>query len=501
MNIESVLDALKAAQAQPGGGDALRKAWTTGLGIVNYDLQAPALALYPWGKEITPLYYDIPVILSNKGDTATRWKAITAIDTGHMPMGLSEGNRSGLIATATASYTAAYVGLGMEDSVTFEADYAAEGFDDARARMVEGLLRSFILGKERYLLGGNSSVALTTTPTPAGTGQATLGALSNGTYYVGCVALTHDGWVRATVSAAGVVQQTVRSNADGSSDTINGGTAQPSAQSSGVSLSAGTSVQRVTADVTAVRGAVAYAWYLGSSAAHLYLQQITTINSVNFNTALVTTTQDFTTLTAADYSAESTYSFDGLLYLTGFKAGVNAYYAAQPTGTDGVGTPLTADGAGGIVEINTLIKDRWDNFRLTPDTIWFNSQEAINITNKVIAGGAAPVYRFVQDADRLASALIGGGYIGSLIDKVRGKQIQLRVHPEMPAGTLFADSKTIPYPLSGVGNVRQVKARRTIYQTEWPLRTRKYEAGVYDDSVLQHYFPPACGILTNIGNG
>ena len=62
-------------------------------------------------------------------------------------------------------------------------------------------------------------------------------------------------------------------------------------------------------------GAVAYAWYLGSSASHLYLQQITNLNSVNFNTALVTSTQDFVALAATDYSALSSgtgqYSFDG----------------------------------------------------------------------------------------------------------------------------------------------------------------------------------------------
>jgi cyclohexanone monooxygenase len=52
-----------------------------------------------------------------------------------------------------------------------------------------------------------------------GTGAATGGALSDGTYLDGCVALTPDGYQRATV-AAGVVPQIVRSNADGSTDTM-----------------------------------------------------------------------------------------------------------------------------------------------------------------------------------------------------------------------------------------------------------------------------------------
>jgi len=34
---------------------------------------------------------------------------------------------------------------------------------------------------------------------------------------------------------------------------------------------------------------------------------------------------------------------------------------------------------------------------------------------------------------------------------------------------------SIPYPLSGVGNVFQIRTRRDYYQIEWPLRTRRYE--------------------------
>jgi hypothetical protein len=52
-----------------------------------------------------------------------------------------------------------------------------------------------------------------------------------------------------------------------------------------------------------------------------------------------------------------------------------------------------------------------------------------------------------------------------------------------------------------VQNVYQMKTRKEYYQIEWPLRTRKYEYGVYADQVLQHYFPPSVGFITNIGKG
>ena len=82
-----------------------------------------------------------------------------------------------------------------------------------------------------------------------------------------------------------------------------------------------------------------------------------------------------------------------------------------------------------------------------------------------------------------------------------GSTIDIRVHPNMPAGTVFLDTLMLPYPTSNVGNVRQIRTRQEYYQIEWPLRSRKYEYGVYADEVLQHYAPFSMSIITNVANG
>jgi hypothetical protein len=79
--------------------------------------------------------------------------------------------------------------------------------------------------------------------------------------------------------------------------------------------------------------------------------------------------------------------------------------------------------------------------------------------------------------------------------------VSLRVHPNLPPGTLKFLTTELPYPLSGVGNVYQIKTRKEYYQLEWPLRSRKYEYGVYADEVLQHFAPFSLGVINNIGNG
>ena len=164
----------------------------------------------------------------------------------------------------------------------------------------------------------------------------------------------------------------------------------------------------------------------------------------------------------------------------------------QATGTAGTGTPLTADGSGGIVEVDAALSRIWDNYRLSPDTIWVSSQEALNISKKILTGSTVAAQRFVFETSQ--NAIGGGIMVRTYLNRFSmqgGSSLDVKVHPNMPAGTILMTTKALPYPLSGVGNVMQIRTRQDYYQIEWPLRSRKYEYGVYADEVLQHYFPPS----------
>ena len=100
--------------------------------------------------------------------------------------------------------------------------------------------------------------------------------------------------------------------------------------------------------------------------------------------------------------------------------------------------------------------------------------------------------------------LIGGVMVASYLNRfsmMGGNILKVCIHPNMPPGTILFTTKKLPYPVSNVGNVYQVRTRQEYYQIEWPLRSRKYEYGVYADEVLQHYFPPSLGVITGIGAG
>jgi hypothetical protein len=462
-------------------------------GLNYYDLELGAKFVYP---VLTPLRNEIPRV-SGKGGIQANWRAVTGINTSGLRIGVSVGHRNAYQAISYADYIAVYKGIGLETSVDFEAQYAGMGFDDIRAIAARVGLEATMLGEEYQILGGNTSMALGTTPTPSLSTSTSGGSLAAQTWSVICVALAFDGYLNGSVSG-GIQQAITRTNADGSSDTFGGGAALKS--SNATQATTGTT-STISASVAGVQGAAGYAWFWGTAGSEV-LGAITTINSVLI-TAAATGTQTAASLSGnggTDYSTNA-LAFDGLL-TQALKSGQNAYVAAQPTGTAGAGTPLTSDGAGGIVEIDTLLKNRWDLYRLSPDTMWVNSQEATDISQKIMTTSSsnpgAQRFVFAVDQGNIKGGVMARSYLNKF-SMAGPKDVEIRVHPNMPPGPILFTSKTLPYPLSNVGNVMQIRTRQDYYQIQWPLVTRQWQYGVYADEVLQHYFPPSMGVIYNIG--
>lgn len=481
------------AAGSPLAGDPriLNKAITQSTGLVWYDLQGPAKNLFP---VITPLRNKIPRVKGN-GDIATRWKVVTAINTGKLRGAVPEGKRNGTVSMTTADKLASYKTVGLEDSVTFEAVNAAVNFEDIRATMAQRLLWANMIQEERLIYGGNGdAIALGTTPTPTVANAGTGGTIAAATYNVVAVALTHAGWLASSL-AGGVPDQQTVTMPDGTTYTYNPGTAIKSTAGS-TTTSGATST--ISASVTAVAGAVAYAWYVGTSGSEK-LEAITTINSVKL-TALAGTRQALSTLFASDRS-KNAYEFDGLLNL-GFAGGTVQTLA---TGTAGTGTKLACSNSDGAVDqIETLLQSMWDNYRLSPNVLYVSSQEVKNITALVIKNGGSPIVRMAGDFAGGVNGVTAGSVVGSYLNRYSmngGQLVKLELHPEAVPGTIMANVDTLPYPAANVSNVVEMHLRQDYYQLDWPVTKRQYESGVYFDGVLAHYFPSAIGIITNITDG
>jgi len=482
------VDDLTKNFTQPGSATA---------GIQGYDLEAPSKKMYP---VLAPLRNSIPRVGGGFA-TQANWKAITGINTTRVRAGVSEGNRGATVSHTSAEYFAAYRGIGVEKNASFEADMASQGFEDVKALRVTQALESLIILEEQISLGGNTSLAMGTTPTPTLVGSSTGGTLTNQTWSVICVALgqqsywdvagLNNGGTGATldVTTAAVQASITRTNADGSTDTFGAGTAQ---KSTAATVATSGSTSSITATVTPVRGAVAYAWYWGAGSSER-LGAVTTINSVSITAAANGGAQLASALPASDQST-SAIEYDGLLTIAS-KASLGAYYAALATGTPGTGTTLT--GAGGrIVEIDTALGVFYDRYRLQPDKLYMNFRQFQKITALVL-GQTNPNVMFTVSPEATAE-LVAGRNVGRYMSPITGEMIDLIVHPNMAPGTMMFRTTRVPAYLDGVSDLCRIRTRREYYQIEWPLRTRRYEFGVYADQVLQHYFPPSLGIITNV---
>ena len=257
--------------------------------------------------------------------------------------------------------------------------------------------------------------------------------------------------------------------------------------------------------VTAIQGAVAYAWYVGLAGAEK-LEAVTTINSAAFAAPLAGTGQAATAITA-DNSMNASYAYDGLL-TTALKPGSNAYVRTMATGIPGTGTPLTASGRGSVTEIDVMFEAMWDLYQVSPTVLYVNSQELKNITDKVLSSGSGPLLRFDVPADGSSGGyqLTAAGVVQFYYNPFAingGLRIPIRIHPRVAPGTIIGWAENLPvqYQSNEVPNIAEIKTRQDYYQINWPIVTRQRQIGVYAEEVLAVYAPFAMGVITNIGNG
>src|SRR5580658_8365560 len=205
---------------------SLAKNVTIATGLTNYDLQAPAKNLYPI---ITPLRNSLPrVQRANPGDAA-RWRTVGSITgSGFDAMGwVPEGQRSASMSYSATSITLPYVTLGEEDTVTFEAEAAAQGFEDINATATLRILQKTMMKEEHALIGGNTSLPLGTPGAPTLSASGTGATLPAGTYSVIVVGLTFEGYSNSCLTGGAATTKTITGN-DGNTYTLNGGSSAKS---------------------------------------------------------------------------------------------------------------------------------------------------------------------------------------------------------------------------------------------------------------------------------
>ena len=487
---------------------------STGTGLVFYDLEARAKFQYP---VLAPIRQRMPRIgatnpMGGQG-LAAHWNSITNPNQGSVPAEAVEGQSGALLTPTVTPKVAFYKLLALDGNVTWFAEWAGQGYEDVRSAQQRMSLDSMILAEEPRLLWGNSGTTgvglnFGQPAQPTGVGNATGGFMpTTANCYIAVAALTLQGYQFAQAPASGgggggvaAVSSYVKQNGDGTTLTIPGGVSQMSPISAAITgVTSATSLASITASVTAVPGAAAYIWYVGS-AANLnvcYFSAITTINKATLQ-YLNTGGQNAGQISATVDNSANPYAFDGLI--TQCISG-GGYYASYD------GAAMHSDNAGGVTEINTALKYLWDNFKISPTRIYAGSGTINSLTVIMLGNGSANTalsYHVALDnTPGSVGNLVGAAYVGSYNNRFAlgaRKPIPIEIHPNMPDGKIFLDLEINPYPTSNIPYARAVRTLRDYFQVLWPATSPNWRNSIFAAEMVQCYTPYGLALVDNVAN-
>ena len=470
-SLEKTVDGVKESQK-------LEKAIQTSTGLVGYSLEAPAKQLVPFAS---PLRNIIPRKVSKTG-TSTHWKAITEVSAAGKATAI-EGTRGNGMKYSVADKLAAYKVVGLQDAVTLEAEAAGRNFQDVKATAATNLLLRVMTEEEKLILGGNSTaLAAIGTPTASAVTDAT-STITAGTYSVKVSALT-------LVAANRVVTNLQVANmkglevaaTDSSNSPVSGAYDGVTAASTAASVTVA-SGENITASVTPVKGALAYAWFVGTSGSETL--QIVTTNSAVVLKALVT---GGSAAPSADGSADP-LAFDGII--PQIINGGGLYY-------DLANSQLTA-AAGGIAELDEINSRLFNEFKNGATRYLVSEQLAKDITSAIVKNNGAPTL-FVNNGEK--NDITGNYMVKRYVNKsFGGENISIEVHPWLPNGTMVVMCDNVPYPNANIPSVLEMECGYDYRQLEYAMTSPKYEFEVRCFEALKHYFPACQAIVTNVKAG
>jgi hypothetical protein len=443
-----------------------------------FDLEAPAKLLTP---RPTPLRNMLP---RKAGvGTAHRIKRITGYTgtgtggQGQIWPGITETttNTFGSIAYERGpkiSYTAEdaiypYFSFSLSDSVSFDANYSALGYQDLRQLSSTSTLYASMLMEERMLLMSRGTASGLSGALAAPTVTLSQRAAANGE--VAMAATTY--YVYAT-SDAGSFGESV---------------------SSTVASLAVTSGNVLVVTATNVVGALATKVYVGTTTGNAnakFQGRFTSLTGVVNGAGGLSTNDAIIYSTASTATAPTT---DSSAYATGYD-GIIPQIISNGGYVNEVNTQFSTSNPG--VEFQNVFGGLYDSVKADPDFILLNGSDRKQLSD-AIKNGSTANYRLNLSQDDSGN-YVGGAVIGGLHNEVTGKLVDLMVHPWLPQGVAPVISKTLPIPDTEVSDVWSVVNVQDYQGIQWPVTQFSYDFSTYWRGTLVGYAPAWNGIVTGI---
>jgi hypothetical protein len=479
--------------------DALKKAATSGFtsstGVTAFDL-SDLVSLVPVN---TPFRDRLARTTPTDGAKNAQWRALLNMNSSQPDFGTAFDYAGALAVVSELDVSAPYAKIAAGWTATADAQTFAKGYADVKAKAIWNAMNQFKIAEDRKAVGGQR-FALQTPGTPTGVQSDTGGSIAGSTtVYFKVAART-------------------------ATNFYNGGSTVASTGGSTATGAAATASHSVTASVAAVRGAVAYDWYVGAAASPLYYATTTTTNKLVI-TSITTSNQAvpgglpglYTTAPTAvptvDSSAKAN-DFNGLLatlagdyndagfgLITPGGSGVTsgAYFASLD------GSAFSISGAN-IAELDALNQSIYDSVQQSPDVYMVSSREGAKISNAMLASSGAGTTFFQPNLAGRDSAVLGA-FVGFYVNKAAGGQpVALEVNPNVPPGTLIARTDQVSFPDSGIGRVTEMRTQQDVTNWDYPSGRAsgagggpRWDGEVFALETLVNYAPATMGVLSNIG--
>ncbi len=453
-----------------------------------FDLEAPAKMLTP---RPTPLRNKIArkkgVGTSHRqkqilgytgtgtGGVGNTWPGITQSSTA--TFGSINYERGPIISYAAQDLILPYNSYSLSDSVTFDANFSAMGYQDLRQLSSTSTLYATMLMEERMMLmargtasgysGALSAPATVTLTSPAAASGQT--AIAATTYYVYVTA-------NAGISSSGFgesIVSTVQSTACASGDVL-------------------------AISWTAVTGAIGYNIYVGTATGtanctfqgtaqgtSAVIQGAGTIGLTGNNFAL-TTTGAAASRANADTSAYAT-GYDGILpTVLGSSSGYN----------NTINTTFSTSNPG--VEYQTVFYNLYNNVKADPDEILINGADRKQLSDSIKNGSTANYRLNLTQTE--SGDYVGGATIGGLYNEITGKMVPLTVHPWLPQGVSPVLSYTLPIPDTEVSDVWANYMVQDYMGIQWPVTQFSYDFSTYFRGTFFCSAPAWNGAVSGIVN-
>ena len=493
--------------------DMVKKAQSEGIlsstGAYGYDLRG-LVSMVPVNVPARNNTSAFPRVMAKVGSEAAVWRALLNINNQQTDAAVALDYASSLAKVDLQNCFAPYRVLGKAGKVTLDATAQGRNWADLLAVDTLQTLNQLFIGQDMHIINSQGwSLGKPSKPTLAF--SETGGGMKKGEKVSVAVA--------ARSGANYFTGTELEENVFGSGST--------EASEAETVETKTTETGSITASHAAIKGAVAYDWYVGKEGGKLFYYTTTTTSSVTL-TKIPTKAEELpklpllsqatpaasTEALAARTIKDSSFSskwYNGVLASTLGDYGESGPVkpgsgtSSGATFIDWGGNALTGEGSS-IPLLDEINDELWASVQLSPSAYMVNSKQGDEISDAILNSAAATTFLPPTDADARTN-LAGGGYIGRYINKAAGGvPVNIEVHPRVAPGTIVARTDRVPFPGSNIGSVYEVALQYDTMQFDYAASYQpgkvgggpRYDYEVRSMETLVNHAPVAQAVATNI---